>query len=667
VGGRYRLLAPLGSGASAEVYLADDVRLRRRVAVKLLRAVLADDEGFLRRFRAEARAAAALSHPNIVAIFDWNGEEVPPYLVTEYLSGGSLRSILDAGHRLSPSQALLVGLQAAQALDHAHRQGFVHRDIKPANLLFGGDARLRIADFGLARAIAEAGWTEPTGAVLGTARYSSPEQVRGEPLDGRSDIYSLALVMIEAVTGTVPFSADTTIGTLMARLDREIPVPEELGALQPFVARAGSPLASERPEAATLVNDLMDAATELPRPAALTLVGATGQRRDGGDGADGQDRTLHGAAVAMPGNGDVAGAPPGPGAPTGHVPAHMAQPPALNGGDGDRTMIHARPAGLAPGPSGGFVPPEVLPRGRRDVRAWAVRIAAVVAAIALGAVGTWLFQQWRIPSHEVPQTLIGAQEDEIDNLVEEFGWRINREEVFRDGTEAGVVLETVPAPGRRLREGEELVVRISRGPTQVTVPTDDQLAGLSQDQADGLLRAAGVELVPEFVPTPSDDVDEGEVIGLEEGTPEHLPKGSTVRVLVSSGDDPFDLPDVRGWNADDAQAELERLGLNVEQEDDFTDDLGEGQVIRTEPRRNREVEPGDTVTIVVNTGDEEDGGSVQVPDVTGMSVDDAREELEDEGLVVGQVQGPQDGDVVTTLPRPNREVESGTEVTLWTF
>src|SRR5919106_147484 len=217
LGGRYRLLSAVGSGASARVYLADDVRLRRRVAVKLLHPALADDELFLRRFRAEARAAAALSHPHILAVYDWSGDEDSPYLVTEYLGGGSLRSLLDAGHRLSPSQALVVGLETARALDHAHRQGFVHRDIKPANLLFGDDARLRVADFGLARAIAEAGWTEPTGAVLGTARYASPEQARGESVEGRSDLYSLALVLIEAVTGAVPFSADTTIATLLAR------------------------------------------------------------------------------------------------------------------------------------------------------------------------------------------------------------------------------------------------------------------------------------------------------------------------------------------------------------------------------------------------------------------------------------------------------------------
>ncbi|MDD9372142.1 MAG: protein kinase, partial [Acidimicrobiales bacterium] len=177
LGGRYRLLSPLGAGASAQVYLADDVRLRRQVAVKVLHPALADDESFLRRFRAEAQSAASLSHPHLLAVFDWSGDDETPFLVTEYLSGGSLRALLDAGQRLSASQALVIGLEAARALDYAHRQGFVHRDIKPANLLFGADGRLHIADFGLARAIAEAGWTE-TGAVLGTARYASPEQAR---------------------------------------------------------------------------------------------------------------------------------------------------------------------------------------------------------------------------------------------------------------------------------------------------------------------------------------------------------------------------------------------------------------------------------------------------------------------------------------------------------
>jgi len=158
LGQRYRIVTPIGMGASAQVFLADDARLRRRVAVKMLHAALAGDADFLRRFRAEARAAAALSHPNVVAVYDWGDDEVA-FIVTEFLAGGSLRALLDGGSLLSPAQALLVGLEAARALDYAHRRGFVHRDIKPANLLFGEEGRLRVADFGLARALAEAAWT----------------------------------------------------------------------------------------------------------------------------------------------------------------------------------------------------------------------------------------------------------------------------------------------------------------------------------------------------------------------------------------------------------------------------------------------------------------------------------------------------------------------------
>ena len=164
-----------------------------------------------------------------MAVYDWGEEsdlsEHGPYLVLEYLGGGSLRSMLDAGRLLTPSQALVVGLEAARGLEYAHRRGIVHRDIKPANLLFDEEGRLRIADFGLARAIAEAAWTEPSGVVFGTARYASPEQAQGKPVDGKTDVYSLALVLIESVTGNVPFAADTTVATLMARIDSADPGP----------------------------------------------------------------------------------------------------------------------------------------------------------------------------------------------------------------------------------------------------------------------------------------------------------------------------------------------------------------------------------------------------------------------------------------------------------
>src|SRR5215475_589161 len=256
--GRYLLHNAIGSGASGRVYVADDQRLRRRVAVKVLHSALADDAAFLRRFRAEAQLAASLRHANIVTVYDW-GEDDVPFMVLELLEGGSLRSMLDRGTLLTVAQAARVGRDVASALEYAHARGVMHRDIKPANLLFDEHGIVRVADFGLARALAEASWTEPSGAVFGTARYASPEQAMGVQLDARSDLYSLSLVLIEAVTGTIPFSADTTIGMLTARTQRAITAPAELGALAPVVERAGRIDPDERyPDAATMRAALVD-------------------------------------------------------------------------------------------------------------------------------------------------------------------------------------------------------------------------------------------------------------------------------------------------------------------------------------------------------------------------------------------------------------------------
>ena len=271
IGGRYRLLAVVGAGASAQVYAADDTRLGRRVAVKLLHPALAGDVTFLRKFQAEARLAASLNHRNVLHVYDWGDDDGMPYLVLEYLGGGSLRSLLDTGALLSPQQAAALGIEAANGLAYAHRRGLVHRDIKPANLLFDDDGRLLVADFGLARALAEAALTEPLGTVMGTARYASPEQVEGRPIDDRTDVYSLALSLYESVTGRVPFVGDTTVATLMARVGAVLPPARELGPLAPVLAQAAISEPLARLDAAGLASELEMLLQELDPPEPLPL------------------------------------------------------------------------------------------------------------------------------------------------------------------------------------------------------------------------------------------------------------------------------------------------------------------------------------------------------------------------------------------------------------
>ena len=272
LGKRYRLLSALGTGASAHVYLAEDVSLQRHVAVKVLQPGLATDEAFLKRFRAEARSVASLNHPHVLRVFDWGDDTDGPYLVLEYLGGGSLRDLLDRDIRLSLSQAAQLGTEVAQGLAYAHLRGLVHRDIKPANLLFDEEGRVRVADFGVARALAEAAWTEPAGAMIGTARYISPEAAEGKSVDGRADVYSLALVLYESVTGVVPFVTDTTMGTLAARIGQPLPHNDLLGPLDDVLARAAAPDVASRLDAAGLAARLGALAAALPTPSALPLI-----------------------------------------------------------------------------------------------------------------------------------------------------------------------------------------------------------------------------------------------------------------------------------------------------------------------------------------------------------------------------------------------------------
>jgi beta-lactam-binding protein with PASTA domain/tRNA A-37 threonylcarbamoyl transferase component Bud32 len=629
--GRYRLIAPLGTGASAQVYLADDVRLRRRVAVKLLHAALADDEAFLRRFRAEAQAAAALSHPNIVAVYDWGDDDGRPYIITEYLSGGSLRTVLDDGGRLTQSQALLVGLEATRALDYAHRRGFVHRDVKPANLLFGEDGRLRIADFGLARALAEAAWTEPQGAVLGTARYASPEQAQGESVDGRADVYSLGLVLIEAVTGSVPFAADTTIATLMGRVGKPVVVPDALGPLQKPLQRAGQPLPADRPDAGELAIALMACAEDLPRPEPLQLLAAAPVVDLTVGSGDDPDATMLGSSA--------------------HAPSRLLQP-----GDATVTDVPAVASGPAPQFMGDGYDDGYDDTRRR--RRWPVVVGAVVLAALLGIGAAWAVIEARLPTYEVP-VLVGNTEEAARNAVDGYGWTIDRRTERKDGSEPGKVLRTEPAAGEQLKKGDKLILFVSLGNTLAAVPGD--LVGRTLDDATAALQAAGG-----FVPKLTEVFDEtqaaGIVLAVAPETSGDQPKGSEIALTVSRGPEPRTVPSgLAGKSYDEAAAAITGVQLVPVKVEEFSDTIEAGKVIGLRPGEGQPAARDSNVEVVVSRGPD----LVAVPSVAGKDLKGAVAVLEAAGLQAGDVFGPANGQPFDTDPRAGTMVKRGSSVDIY--
>jgi len=675
LGGRYRLVAPIGLGASAQVYLADDVRLRRRVALKMLHDALAEDAEFLRRFRAEARAAAALNHPNVMAVYDW-GDEETAFIVTEYLGGGSLRALLDRGELLSPSQALAVGLEATRALDYAHRRGFVHRDIKPANLLFGEEGRLRIADFGLARALAEAAWTEPQGAIMGTARYASPELAKGEQLTGKADVYALALVIIESVTGEVPFVADTTLGTLMARVDRAMEVPEALGPLQEVLTRAGHPDPEQRLDARALAMGLLRAAKALPKPAALPLAGAL---PPAGEVLADVDPTIH-ALVS-----DVAPEPdltaedldldppdwvnqsePDPGlvAPAGFIDLRDHDPVASEAPSADPAPIRidpeparetivvdpVEPSPLVavastdptwvdePAPADEPVDRVVDPHARSTV---AVLAPPVVAA---------------------PQAFV-APDPEAD-----------------DGDHDGSDPTDTDRRRRRRWPWVLLVVALvagaagvaaaaaNRDPSApvrpVTLPVPS-LVGRTQAQATRVAEAAGWKVTSKAIR--KDGTTKGEVLATSPTAGTRLKPGSTLALTVSSGQTIVAVPtDLAGMSIEEANQALFYVGLGSSSNDKvYSETVPSGHVVKVADGTPAKLEKGSTVPLVVSKGPEPRVVPSGLRGSTKAAATEALAALQLKTAINAQYdENVPEGIVVAVVPPQGSSVPRGSTVTL---
>ena len=538
LGGRYALGRAIGTGASGTVYAAEDLDLGRHVAVKVLHEALAGDPVFVERLAQEARIVAGLQHPNILAVYDW-GVDGSAYLVTEYLAGGSLRSLLDTGRTLSHSQALVVGLDVCQALDHAHQMGVVHRDLKPANLLFSQDGHLKVSDFGLASALAETSRTDIfVEGIVGTARFASPEQAKGQPLDGRSDVYALALVLVESVTGHLPFVEDTLVGTLRARRRRDVPVPASMGPLGPAVVQAGVVDPNRRPGAGEFGRLLLDASAGLLRPEPLPLVGP----------------------------GEIGAAPL-----SGEVPVVP------------KTKAPAEPR-----------PEKVVGPNRRAP--WVLVAGLMVVGAVLGGAALW--QSSQQSTARVP-LLVGDDEVDAAVTIVEAGWLAEPRYERRDGTREGQVLSTEPAFGAELEEGGTVVLVVSLGSARVAVPTG--LVGLSLPEATRLLEAA--ELTAGTVAeVHNDEVEAGMVLQVAAVAAE-LPRGSGVDLIVSAGAAPRTVPVglVEG-PVEEAVAALTALGLEpvvVEAHDEF---IEAGAVVSLQPAPDEEVPFGSAIEVTVSVG-----------------------------------------------------------------
>ncbi len=606
--GRYRVEARIAVGGMATVYRAVDTRLDRVLALKVMHPALAADASFVERFIREAKSVARLAHPNVVQVFDQGTDGAYVYLAMEYIAGCTLRDVLRERGALQPRAALDILEPVLAALGAAHRAGFVHRDMKPENVLIGDDGRVKVADFGLVRAVDTV--TNTTGTVLGTVSYLAPEQIEHGTADPRVDVYACGILLYEMLTGEKPHDGDSPATILYKHLHEDVPppsatVPGMAYELDELVATATARTPEIRPhDAVALLARAREARAGLTE-AQLDAVPpqALSEEHDNAD-----DRTsVIPRALTIP----------------RPLPVDGDDEDGADGPDsgGEAGSLHRTSRLQAPPPP---------PPGRRPVLR-AGPMAIVVAVLLVLGVGTGV---WYINSGQfttVPP-LLGKTEQQARDRLKDAGLGVGQvEEEFSDTVERGTVISTDPRTGARIRGNDSVSLVLSKGPQTVRVPDID---GYRLDEARSLLKDDGLEpgmVTREF----SEDVPRGSVIATKPVKGTKVRAGSAVALTVSKGR-PVDLPDVTGDELDDARAELEEAGLVVEVAPERVhSEHDAGEVARQSPAAGREVAEGDTVTLTLSKGPE----MVEVPDVVGDSVDEAKQKLTGAGFDVKEDRG----------------------------
>jgi eukaryotic-like serine/threonine-protein kinase len=618
--GRYRVIRKLGTGGMANVYLAEDQELGRRVAIKMLDDRHSQDEQFVERFRREAKNVAGLSHPNIVSIYDRGQAEGTYYIAMEYLEGRTLKELLVQRGPTPLAVAIDYARQILAALGFAHRNGIVHRDIKPHNVVVAPDGRLKVTDFGIARS-GTSQMTE-TGSIIGTAQYLSPEQAKGAPVTPASDIYSVGIVLYEMLTGSVPFTGDTPLEIAMKHLsaipeppsEHRAEVPHELDSI---VLRALAKDPAERYQSA----EQMDA--DLARAARGQAVAPETE--------EAATQVLRGAGATT-----ISNAP---------------------------TEVTRRPVTVAP-PAPPYAPPTGFyeydePMRRRSFWPWLLALVLVAAAIVAGWYVYTKIQDQLAQTKPVAVPLVeGSLERLAVQKIVASGLKVRVRRVPNETADVGRVYGQQPAPGERIDKGNTVVILVSSGKPKVTVPG---VVGAQATDAVATLTERGLKADIHRI---NSDKETGTVTGQFPKAGTRLVKGEKVRINVSQGPKPIGVPPVVGFPYEQAAGTLQGAGFAVARRDVESNDP-KGVVVQMDPPANTLASKGATITVFVSKGPKESA----IPDVTSFSRADAIATLRNSGFkvlvdIVDTTDPSQDGIVLTQTPGPGETAKPGTTVTI---
>jgi eukaryotic-like serine/threonine-protein kinase len=676
LGGRYELLARIGAGGMATIYRGRDATLERDVAVKVLHAHLADDASVLARFRTEARHAARLVHPHIVHVYD-QGDAALPYIVMEHVDGPSLRDVLVARGHLSPGEALSIIEPVCLALERAHGAGVVHRDIKPENVLVTAEGVAKVADFGIARALAEANHTQ-TGALVGSVHYLAPELVEGRDATFASDQYAVGVLLFELLTGRKALTAESPMAVAIRHGREPIPPPSTMvdgvGAELDTVVATATAM-----DPATRFANLRDlvAALSAAVPAGAEPVVVTAVGRHRGEQtlviapagplapADVEPATDDTMILADQDMDDTVVLAEQGGGDTARLPVRVDDPD-LDDLDLDLDLDQrVRPPAAVPAPT--QAPPRR--RGRRVLVGLLLSVL-VLALLAGAALATWNFVI--APVQQVPQ-LTGTTEDSAREVLGRRGFELAVNDRQHSRTVAeGVVLLQDAAPGSSLRRGATVGVVVSQGPAPVEVPS---VVGTPLDEARSTLEGAPFHLVIDRVDEAhSDTVPAGVVIAQSPDADTVVRQGDAVVLQVSLGVEQVTVPDLAGLDREEAQATLADARLLASITERHSDDVPTaGMVISQSVDAEQRVDVGSTIEVVVSLGPL----TVTVPDVEGEDLETAVAALRALDLEPRVIEEPRPrlgpfrigstGRVEAQDPRPGDQVERGTTIELYTY